>query len=318
MFDLFGLQIAAETQIALGVALLGGIAIIALVLWWAFRGAEREARDRARRLSIVATDPVRGSTERAAPTPKDIPSLARLSASLSGVLPAAVAARTNERLARAGRPLDLEAADFIALRFLCTTVVAVAAAGIAWAFGAEPIVVGLVGLAGALVGYAVPGIVIDRTIRGRRQQIVRAMPAALDMLALSTAAGLTLDGAMTQVVQRWDTPLSWELRRYLAEVQVGRDRRTSLREMARRMNIQDVTRLSAAIIQADALGLPIAQVLREQASEMRRLRRQRAEEAARSAPVKMVFPLVLLIFPALFVVVLGPAVPRILELFRSF
>ncbi len=317
MFETFGLQLASETQAAIGVALLGALAMLALALWWAFRGGEREARARERRLAIVVGE-AEQTTAGGAPTAKGIPALQRLASLVGALMPAAIAARTTERLARAGRPFGLEAADYLALRALSTVIFAVLAGGVAWAAGLEPAAIGLVALAGALLGYAVPGILLDRAIRGRKRNIVRAMPAALDMLALSTAAGLTLDGAMAQVIQRWDTPLAGELRRYLAEVQMGRDRRASLRAMSRRVGVQEVTRLNAAIIQADSLGLPIAQVLREQANEMRRIRRQRAEEAARSAPVKMVFPLVLLIFPALFVVVLGPAIPRIMDLFTSY
>lgn len=144
-----------------------------------------------------------------------------------------------------------------------------------------------------------------------------ALPGALDMLALSTAAGLTLDGAITQVVTRWDTPLSDEMRRYLAEVRVGRSRKDALHGLSRRVDLVEMTHLTTTILQADILGVPIANVLRDQAADLRRVRRQRAEELAHMAPVKMLFPMALLIFPALFVVILGPVVPVLLEAFSS-
>jgi tight adherence protein C len=137
------------------------------------------------------------------------------------------------------------------------------------------------------------------------------------MLALSARAGMTFDGAISQVVQRWDSPLSDEFRRILAEFRMGRDRRDALRAMAERTGVPDVKRFANAVVQADSLGVPISKVLLDQSIEMRTRRRQRAEESARTAPVKMLFPMVGLIFPALFVVILGPAVPRFLELFAT-
>lgn len=136
------------------------------------------------------------------------------------------------------------------------------------------------------------------------------------MLALSTEAGLAFDGAISQVVQRRRNPFSDELRRLLLEFQMGRDRKEALRELARRTGLQDVARFTNAVIQADTLGVGLAKVLQDQAAELRVKRRQRAEELTRIAPIKMMFPMVLLIFPALFVVILGPAVPRLLAIFE--
>ena len=136
------------------------------------------------------------------------------------------------------------------------------------------------------------------------------------MLALSADAGLAFDGAIAQVVLRWKNPLSEELRRLLLEFQMGRDRRQALRELARRTALPDVGRFVNAVIQADTLGVGLAKVLQDQALELRTKRRQRAEELARLAPVKMMFPMVLLIFPALFLVILGPAVPKMTAIFN--
>jgi len=172
-------------------------------------------------------------------------------------------------------------------------------------------------LLGLFLGYAIPGFALGHAIRVRQREIQRALPAALDMLALSAGAGLTFDGAVGQVVERWQTPLSDELRRLLVEFRMGSERRVALRGLARRTGLADVGRFVNAIIQADSLGVPISRVLTEQAGEMRTRRRQRAEESARKAPVKMLFPMVGLIFPALFVVILGPAVPRFLTLFAN-
>jgi tight adherence protein C len=136
------------------------------------------------------------------------------------------------------------------------------------------------------------------------------------MLALSVEAGLSLDGAFAQVAHRWLTPLSEEFRSVLLEFQMGRDRRQALQDMGARTGLPDVMRFTTALVQADLLGVPLSRVLFEQAADMRLRRRQRAEDLARKAPVKMLFPMVVLIFPALFVVILGPAVPRLMELFE--
>ena len=174
----------------------------------------------------------------------------------------------------------------------------------------------LVGAAvGAAAGFALPGLVIGSMARTRKHAIQKALIPSLDMLALSAEAGLAFDGAISQVVQRWKNPLSDELRRLLLEFQMGRDRKQALRELARRTNVPDIGKFVNALIQADSLGVGIAKVLHDQAIELRTKRRQRAEELARLAPVKMMFPMVLLIFPALFVVILGPAVPKLTSIF---
>jgi tight adherence protein C len=169
---------------------------------------------------------------------------------------------------------------------------------------------------GIAAGYAVPGFLVGSLARRRKKAIQRALIPSLDMLALSAEAGLAFDGAISQVVQRWKNPLSAELRRLLLQFQMGRDRKEALRELARRTDVPDIAKFVGAVIQADTLGVGLAKVLHDQAIELRTKRRQRAEEQARLAPVKMMFPMVLLIFPALFVVILGPAVPKLTAIFN--
>ena len=168
---------------------------------------------------------------------------------------------------------------------------------------------------GGAAGFVTPGIAITMITRGRRKAMQRALIPSLDMLALSAEAGLAFDGAIAQVVLRWRNPLSDELRRLLLEFQMGRERKQALRGLARRTGLPDLLKFVNAVIQADTLGVGLAKVLADQALELRTKRRQRAEEQARIAPVKMMFPMVLLIFPALFVVILGPAVPKLTAIF---
>ena len=183
--------------------------------------------------------------------------------------------------------------------------------------GRPPVATGTGGILGAagggLLGYTVPRVARSRVRARERRDLIAALPNALDLLALAADAGLGFDAAVAQVVARLEGPLAVELRRVLVELRIGRDRRLVLRELARRTALVETARVANAIVQADALGLPLARTFRELAQEMRVRRRQRAEEQARTAPIKMLFPMVLLIFPALFIVILGPAVPQIME-----
>lgn len=245
------------------------------------------------------------------------PTLLRLAAPFGRWAPRSMVEGTRRRLNQSGGALEMGAAEFIGLRIGLAFVFGVAALAVAAMLNPVAEFVALIALAGLLFGYLIPGIWLDRTVRGRQHRMLRALPAALDMLALAAGAGMTLDGALGQVAQRWRGPLSDEFRRLLVEFNMGRDRRTALRALGERTGVPEIARFVNAIIQADALGTPISRVLQEQAVEMRTRRRQRAEEAARKAPVKMLFPMVGLIFPALFVVILGPAVPRFMDLFQQ-
>jgi tight adherence protein C len=162
-------------------------------------------------------------------------------------------------------------------------------------------------VAGGLGFYVLPTLWLSSKIRSRQTEILKALPDALDLLTISVEAGLGFDAAMSKVAEKWTNELSLAFNRVIQEIQMGKLRREALRDMADRMDVSDVSSFVAAIIQADQLGVSIAKVLRIQSEQMRIRRRQRAEEKAHQAPVKMLFPMVFLIFPALFVVLLGPA-----------
>src|SRR5436305_3114864 len=143
----------------------------------------------------------------------------------------------------------------------------------------------------------------------RHQNIIyKALPDALDLLTICVEAGLGFDAAMGKVYDKWDNDLSIAFGRVIQEIQLGKLRREALRDMASRMEVNDVTTFTAAIIQADQLGVSIAKILRIQADQMRIKRRQRAQEKAQQAPVKMLIPMVFLIFPSIWIVLLGPAI----------
>ena len=168
-------------------------------------------------------------------------------------------------------------------------------------------------VAGGLGFYVLPTLWLSSKIRSRQTEIVKALPDALDLLTISVEAGLGFDAAMSKVAEKWNNELSLAFNRVIQEIQMGKLRREALRDMADRMDVSDVSSFVAAIIQADQLGVSIAKVLRIQSEQMRIRRRQRAEEKAHQAPVKMLFPMAFLIFPALFIVLLGPALLIIMQ-----
>lgn len=167
-------------------------------------------------------------------------------------------------------------------------------------------------------GYFLPTVWLTLKIRTRQANILKALPDALDLLTISVEAGLGFDAAMTKVTEKWTNELSQAFTRVLVEIQMGTLRRDALRAMADRSGVPDLTSFVAAIIQADQLGVSLARVLHIQSEQMRIRRRQRAEELAHTAPIKMMIPLVFLIFPALFVVLLGPALPSLRMAFGGF
>lgn len=162
-------------------------------------------------------------------------------------------------------------------------------------------------LGGAALGYILPVMWLSSKIKRRQDNIVKALPDALDLLVICVEAGLGFDMAMGKVYEKWDNDLAISFGRVLREIQLGKIRREALRDMARRMDVPDVTAFVAAIIQADQLGVSMSKILRVQSDQMRTKRRQRAQEKAHQAPVKMMLPMVFLIFPSLWIVLLGPS-----------
>jgi tight adherence protein C len=164
------------------------------------------------------------------------------------------------------------------------------------------------GLIGVVLGYYGPNLYLYQKGYDRSAKMQRALPDALDLLTISVEAGLGFDSALSQVARNTEGPLANEFARVLQEMQIGLGRSNALRAMGERSNLPDLRAFCSAMVQADAFGIPVGQVLRVQSSEMRIKRRQKAEEAAQKIPVKIMIPLVLFILPSLFVAVIGPAV----------
>jgi tight adherence protein C len=164
-----------------------------------------------------------------------------------------------------------------------------------------------------ILGFVFPDMWLTGRIRRRQRDIFRSMPDALDLLTISVEAGLGFDAAMAHVHEKWDDVLSLEFGRVLREIRLGKTRREALRSMAERLAVPEMTSFVAAVVQSEQLGVSMGTVLRVQSDQMRVRRRQIAEEEAQRAPVKIVFPIGLLIFPSLLVILLGPAALQMLQ-----
>jgi tight adherence protein C len=236
------------------------------------------------------------------------PLAARLSGFVARMTSSSFSDRTEKRLALAGNPGELRVADWLGIK----AVAAVVTAGIFFVFfgllgGNILSGIGL-GAVGLLMGYILPEFWLGGRVRARQKAILLQIPDALDLLTISVRAGLGFDAALGKVVEKMKGPLVDEFRRALAEVRVGKIRRDALRDIVARTEVVPLTNFIGAIIQAEQLGVSISKVLQVQSEQLRIERRQRAEEMAAKAPIKMLFPLVGCIFPSLFIVILGPAI----------
>jgi tight adherence protein C len=171
----------------------------------------------------------------------------------------------------------------------------------------------MVGVIGAVLGFQIPHILLSSRITRRQKEIRKAMPDALDLLTICVEAGLGFDAAMQKVYEKWDNELARAFGRVIREIQLGKLRRDALRDMANRLGIGEMTSFVAAVIQSEQLGVSMAHVLRIQSDQMRVKRRQIAEEEAHKAPIKMLLPMALLIFPSICIVLMTPAVIIILQ-----
>ena len=175
----------------------------------------------------------------------------------------------------------------------------------------------LYGVVGALLGSRLPNMRLIQATAARQKRIVRALPDVLDLLTVSVQAGLGFDAALVKVAEKMQGPLPEELRQVLHEIRAGVLRKDALAAMANRTGVDELNSFVSAIVQAEQLGVSISNVLEVQSASVREKRSQRAEEEAGKAPVKMLLPMVICIFPAIFIVVLGPAVIQVMEMFAN-
>jgi tight adherence protein C len=242
------------------------------------------------------------------------PALHRMVALARRLSPKGVAERIQHHLDLAGNPPDWSVERVFAYKGVGLLAGAGAGALIS-SGGLFTLVLWCGGFAAA--GFFLPDLLTYNKGLKRQQQIQNTLPDALDMLTVSVEAGLGFDAALSQVTKNTDGPLAGEFFRVLQEMQIGRSRADAFRSMIDRTTVADLRNFVSAIVQADALGIPIANVLREQSKEMRLKRRQRAEEKAQKIPIKILFPMIFFIFPALFVVIIGPGAITIIRTFSS-
>jgi tight adherence protein C len=217
--------------------------------------------------------------------------------------------QTEKKLELAGNPPGIDPTIFWASRFIAAIGVGglmlfvFSIGSIDWTWGRKLLITGVF----AFIGFFMPQLLLQSRITSRQNEIRKSMPDALDLLTICVQAGLGFDAAMSRVAEKWEDALADEFDRSLREIQLGNVRRVALRNMADRIGISEMTSFVAAIIQSEQLGVSMAKVLRIQSDQMRTRRRQLAEEKAQQAPVKMLFPMALLIFPSLLIILLGPA-----------
>lgn len=219
----------------------------------------------------------------------------------------------RHKLEKAGQS-DTDPAAFFAQRIFLTVLLGGGAFFLFFVISSWPPIRGIgATIAATALGFYLPEMQLSSQISKRQDSVVRDLPDALDLLTICVEAGLGFDTAMGKVYEKWDNEISNAFGRILQEIQLGKLRREALRDMSDRLDVPDFTTFAAAIIQADQLGVSISKILRVQSDQMRVKRRQRAQEKAQQAPVKMMIPMVFLIFPSIWIVLMGPAVILLLE-----
>lgn len=235
---------------------------------------------------------------------------------LGGLLPKSIFKGVEKQLIVAGEPMTMQ--GFLTMVLVASAVstglglLIVVTAGIALGTTGLGVLLGT-----SLLGFYLPFYLIKSRAKQRQHTIIKSLPDAFDLITTCVEAGLGLDAALARVAEKVEGPFAVELTRALRDIALGKSRRDALKELGSRTNVPDLVQFTNAVIQAEAMGSSVGQVLRVQADQLRVARRQRAEQAAYKAPVKMLFPLVLFIFPSLFIVILGPAIITIMSGFPS-
>jgi len=242
-----------------------------------------------------------------------VPTVQRAATFITRFTPANTLESTRHKLDLAGNPNNWTPSEFFGIRAIASVVLGGLIFLLLTITKAETAALLGMTVLFTVLGFVLPGLWLGGKIRSRKTSVIKALPDALDLLTICVEAGLGFDQAMQKVAEKWDNELSRTFGRVLHEIRLGKTRREALRDAAQRVDVGDVTSFVAAVIQSEQLGVSIAKVLRIQSDQMRVRRRQRAEEKAHQAPVKMLFPMVFLIFPAIWVVLLGPAILQVMN-----
>ncbi|WP_182375866.1 type II secretion system F family protein [Nocardioides sp. WS12] len=225
--------------------------------------------------------------------------------------------RIRRKLDFAGNPRGWSVDRVVSLKVLFAVVLPICLLAYGLLLSLAPAWLVVLAIGGTVLGFFVPDLYLYQAAAKRADKIKRGLADAVDLLTISVEAGLGFDAAVQQVARNTDGPIAEEFSRVLREMQLGLGRSEALRSMGARSNVEDLHTFVGSMVQADAFGIPIGQVLRVQATEIRTKRRQYAEEKAQQVPVKIMIPLILFILPCLFVVVMGPAVLTAMDNFNA-
>ena len=234
------------------------------------------------------------------------PAVQRIGRLLEQSMPEKARQRIHLDLQLAGRPNDMSAGDFVAIRYIATGIICCIGIGVGLLTG-SPALVALGAAVGAGLGHYLPTLWLRRKVKGRRDEIRFVLPDTIDVLVVCVEAGLTFEAAMGRVAEKYDHALAEELGRVLQEIRIGRARLEALNDMARRCGVDELNNFVQAVIQSEQLGSGIVKVLRIQSDEIRDKRLLQAQEQGARASLKMLIPMVGCIFPTLWVILLGPA-----------
>ncbi|WP_174730755.1 type II secretion system F family protein [Mesobacillus harenae] len=232
-------------------------------------------------------------------------------------MPGEKEAKLEKKLQMAGSPFGITPVDFRLLQIALLFTLPLAFGGYAWVLGvgAGPKMIFII--TGIVVAIVLPNFYLQQKMKTRNHHALRELPDVLDLLTVSLEAGLGFDAAVNKVVSKKGGVIASEFHRCLEEMRLGKTRREALSGIRDRLSVDEVRAFIGSILQAEKLGIGMVLVLRVQSNEVREQRKQRAEEAAMKAPIKMLFPLVLFIFPSLFIVLLGPALIQFIETFQK-
>lgn len=312
--------------VLIGVALLGGIIFVIVIGARYARDAQgdegdpvlsrlAEATQRGENVSLEDIELEQPFMERVV-----VPVVKRLGDFSARFTPEKLLQETAKKIELAGNPGRIDAATFLSTRFIVAAVFGGLLLLIGnlptvnWPFGRVVLVVGIF----SLLGFFFPQMWLASRISRRQNEVRKAMPDALDLLTICVEAGLGFESAMSKVGDKWENELSIMFARCIREIQLGKTLREALRDMEGRIGLSELTSFVAAIIQSQALGVSMAKVLRIQSDQMRLKRRQRAEEEAHQAPVKMIIPMALLTFPSIMIILMAPAGFQIAGAFSPF
>ncbi|MBC7263115.1 MAG: type II secretion system F family protein [Chloroflexi bacterium] len=298
------------------ISILVAVSVFLLLVGLRLGQSEEPPAERLKRLS-QAEDPLT-EVELTKPFYQRVlkPFLTRYLQALGRLAPKRNIDSLRHALATAGHPFDLGAMDFLGLKVLLT--VSVGSLAMFILFVRQRLSFAPIGaLLAAMVAFLLPDLWLRLRIRSRKAEIRRSLPDALDMLTICVDAGEGFDSALRKISQKWNNALAMEFGRIVAEIGVGRTRREAFRNMARRVDVEEVSSFVAVLLQADQLGLSVSRVLHAQSEQLRVRRWQQAEEHARRIPILLLFPLIFMIFPAVLAVTIGPAIPAIVEAFAE-